>query len=536
MNKFIIIFTFILISLSIQAQEMNYYWAEQFGNDSYANDIEAVTSDNQNHIICFTHFEDSFDVGNNQFDAEDGDDLLVFSVNEDGNTDWAFSDGGMDDQTAQEVACDEDGNIYLMGKFANHMSFAGEELTSNGSFDMYLIKLNALGETQWVKSFGGPNSESFEAMFVHGNKINLVGRFYDYTILENDTIWGVDGTDFFASQFDLDGNLIQYVSFGGESVDYVRDVTADNLGNIYIAGDFYQNLQIGEETLETGDMLGLYLLKLNSNLDVVWVYQPLGSDLKPGVKISCNASGELAMAGTFSGNITFDNIQLQTADFDEDIYLAYFTPEGDIQWAKRFYSSSMESVKALAMDRMGDLYISGHYLDHIHFNDLVIHYNLCCGDPEIFFVKLNEEGEVVNYSQLTGERTNLKDMYVPEVNQVILAGKFSEHLQIGDLELNSPTSYNVYLAYYKDDTWLSVPDTKTAQTYLVNSISDQSFQLQNLPQDSEIKVYNINGQLMEQNQVNINSLNMGENWQKGFYLIQIYPKYESPIGLKVLKM
>lgn len=536
MNKLAGIFFILIFSASLHAQEMNYYWVEQFGHDSYANDIEAVTSDNESNIICFTHFDNTFKVGENQIEAEDGDDLLVFAVNEDANVEWTFSGGGLGDQTAQEIACDEEGNIYLMGKFAYHMSFEGEEFTSNGNFDMYLIKLNSLGEMQWVKTFGGPNSESFESIHIHANKINLVGRFYNYTILENDTIWGVDGTDFFASQFDLDGNLIQYVSFGGESVDYVRDVTADNLGNIYITGDFYQNIQIGDETLEAGNMLGLYLLKLNSNLDVVWVYQPQGSDLKPGVKISCDAFGNLAMAGNFSGTIDFENTQLQTADFDEDIYVAYFSPDGNVQWAKRFYSSSMESIEAFAMDRMGDLYISGHYLNHIHFNDLVIQYNLCCGDPEIFFVKLNEEGNVINYSQLTGERSNLKDMYVPEVNQVILAGKFSEHLQIGDQELNSPTSYNIYLAYYKDDTWLSVPETPETQAYLMNSVAEESFNLRNLPLQSEIKIYNTNGQLMEQIFVNENAVSIGKNLESGFYLMQIIPQNESPIGLKVLKL
>lgn len=515
---------------------MDYYWANQYGHDNFANNIQAVSSDNQDNIICFTHFNTSFTIDETQLNAEDGDDLLVFVVNEDGDTEWYLSDGGLGNQIAQEVACDNDGNIYLMGKFSGNLNFGGESFTSNGSFDMYLIKLNTTGELQWVKTFGGPNSESFESLNIHNGKINIVGRYYNFTILENDTIWGVDGTDFFASQFDLNGNLLQYVTFGGESVDYVSDVTADNMGNIYIAGDFYQNLQIGEELLEVEDMLGIYLLKLNSNLEVVWLYQPEGSDLKPGVKISCDSDGNITMAGNFSGNISFDNTQLQTADFDEDIYVAYFSSNGDFDWAKRFYSTSMESVIAFEMDRTGEIYISGHYLNHIHFNEVVIEYNLCCGDPEIFFVKLDEEGEVLNHSQLTGERSGLQDMHVPEVNQVILTGQFSEHFQMGDIELNSPTSYNVFLTYYKDDTWLFTENRKSQTDFLLNTVSNNTFQLTNLPLNAEIQVYNSNGMLIEQISSNHSSLSLGQNWMKGFYLIQILPKDTHPIGLKVLKL
>lgn len=536
MNKILYTLILLLNVIILTAQEMDYYWANQYGHDGFANNIQAVTSDNQNNIFCFTHFNTSFTVDGQQYDSEDGDDLLVFAINEDGETEWALSGGGTSNQIAQEIACDNDGNVYLMGKFSGHLSFGGEDFESNGSFDMYLIKLNSNGVVQWVKTYGGPNSESFESLSIHGSKINVVGRYYNYTILENDTVWGVDGTDFFVSQFDLEGNLLQYVTFGGESVDYVSDVASDNLGNLYITGDFYQNLHIGDQVLEAGDMLGVYLLKLDSNLELVWLYQPDGSDLKPGVKVSCDSEGNLAIAGNFSGEVSFGNTDLQTADFDEDIYVAYFNPDGDLQWAKRFYSASMESVNAFELDRVGDVYISGHYLDHIHFNDIVIQYNLCCGDPEIFFVKLSGEGEVINHSQLTGERSRLQDMYVPEINQVILAGQFSEHFQVGDIELNSPTSYNVFLTYYKDDTWLVTENTERNNEFVLNTVSKNSFQLTNLTVGTQVRVYNSNGQLVTRISAVDNNMSVGEDWDNGFYMIQIIPDNEVPVGLKVLKL
>lgn len=537
MNRALFILSFSPWFLSIKAQDLNYYWAQQFGHSEYANDIQAVTSDNQDRIIGFTHFNAHFMLDGQDFIAEDGDDLLVFALNEEGEKQWAFSDGGMGNQVAQQIACDADGNIFLMGKFAGEMSIAGESFESNGSFDMYLIKLDQNGNVIWTKTFGGPKSESFEAMNIRGDKINIVGRFYDYTILNNDTIWGLDGTDFYAAQFDLDANLLDYVVFGGEGVDYVSDVTSDLAGNIYITGDFYQNLQIGEETLEAGDMLGIYLIKLNSNLEIQWFFQPEGSDLKPGVLIDCDSDGNLVMSGNFSGEVSFGNIQLQTADFDEDIYMTRFSSDGDVEWAKRFYSTSMENVTGLNMDRTGQIYISGHYLNHIHFNELVIQYNLCCGDPEIFFVKFDEEGDVLEYSQLTGERSNLKDMFVPELNQVIFAGQFSEHFQIGDIEMNSPTSYNVFVSYLKDDTWLKIPEENQMKArYLINNISKQSFELQDLPRSSQIFIFNDRGQQIEQLRTTETSISIGENWPMGFYFIKIIGADSEETALKVLKL
>ncbi len=523
------------MAIAVFSQDMNYYWANQYGHDNYTNNIESVTSDGQNNIIGFTHYNTFFTIEGNQFEAADGDDLLVFAIDEYGDYQWAISDGGQGNQIAQEVVCDSEGNIYLMGKFSAQLSFQGEAFESNGSFDMFIIKLNSSGDKIWAKTFGGPNSESFQSIHIQQNKINVVGRYYNYTVLQNDTIWGIDGTDFFAAQLNLDGELLNYVTFGGASVDMVTDVAADNWGNIYITGDFYQNLQIGEQTFEVGDQLGIYILKLNSNLEVDWAYQVEGSDLKPGVKLVCEPSGNLAIAGNFSGQVSFENTNLQTADFDEDIYVAYFTSTGEFEWAKRFYSSSMEDVTALAMDQLGHVYLSGHYLNHIHFNEVLIQYNLCCGDSEIYFVKLDETGEVLDANQLTGERSHLKDMYVPEINQVLLVGQFSEHFEVGDLELESPNSYNSFVVYYKDDTWLLSKEEEKPLVYLESNVSSDLFRLQQLPKDTYLHVYNSNGQLLESIEAKSGNIKIGENWGSGFYILQLISPQTESIGLKVLK-
>jgi hypothetical protein len=534
--KYRLLFLVLWLSFSALSQDLSYFWAKQFGNDSYSNSIEAISSDHQNKIICFTHYSNSFTIEDEQFDAEDGEDILAFALNESGEKLWALSTGGTGNQWAQKVACDLYGNIYLMGKFEGQITYGSESFESNGSFDMYLIKLNNDGELIWIKTFGGPNSEAFETLTIKDNLISIGGRYYNYTVLENDTIWSVDGTDFFVAQFNLNGELDRFATFGGESVDKINDMAVDNDGNIYIAGEFYQNLQFGNQLLEAGDYLGLYLVKLDQNFDPIWVFQPLGNDLKPGVKLACDLLGRVALAGNFSGSISLGDFNFQTNNFDEDLYVAYFNPQGDISWASRYYSNSMEQIKAFEMDRIGHLYIGGQYLDHIHFNDLTITYNLCCGNPEIFFVKIDEYGQLLDHSQITGERSELKDIYVAEINQVMLAGHFSEALQIGPIQLNSPLSYNAFVSYYKDDTWLNNKTVFSKTNFLVNTVTNHSFELISLPKNSRILIYNINGTLVEKFDFVNENIKIGEHWTSGLYLIHIVSPNSESIGLKVLKL
>lgn len=533
--------TILLISIfflsNTNAQEMDFYWVKQFGSDNSPNQIQSIASDNMNKIIAFTDFEGEFDIEGIVHSSIGGSDLLIYALNEDGEFEWSIADGGPGNQIAQEVHCDAEGNIYIMGKFNSTMELNGMSFQSNGAFDMFLAKYTTDGSPVWIKTFGGPNSESIETMKIKNNRIYLGGRFYDYTILQNDTIYSEDGTDIFVSKLNLDGEILKTITAGGESVDMVSSIDVDIHGNVFIAGDFYQNIHFEDISFEAGDMLGLYVVKYDANLNLDWAYQIDGDDLKPGLKLSLDSESNITIAGTFSSVINFGNIQLNTADFDEDIFVAHLTYDGWIDWAHRFYSNSMESVLALQVDRFGNTYLTGHYLDHIHFNELIIQYNLCCGDPEIFFVKLNELGEVVDGNQLTGERSQVAAMAVPEVNQVILAGHFSEEVSIGDMILYSPLSYNVFITYYKDDTWLNTDiELNNSDLSLFPSPFNSTFQMTNIQENCKILIYNENGMLVQDLYAQNSVIQLGGIWPAGLYMIQIIQQNGEISNHKVLKL
>ena len=503
------------------AQEMDFYWAHQFGSDNNANQIKSVSTDHRDQIIAFTDFEGDFDVDGIVYQAEEGSDLLLFVLNEQGEHLWSIAGGGPGDQKAQEVHCDSDGNIYIMGLFESSISLGVFSFESNGSFDMFIAKYSNEGDLLWLNSYGGPNSESFETMKIKHKNLYLGGRFYNYTILENDTIFSTDGTDVFVAKINLNGELLDAISIGGESVDMISSIDVDLNGNVFIAGDFYQNIQFGDLSFDAGESLGLYLAKFDVNLDFVWAYQFEGDDLRPNLLLGLDSESNITVAGTFSSNLSFGNIQLNTADFDEDIFVAHFSEDGLVNWASRFYSNSMESVIGLQVDRLGNAYLAGHYLNHINFNDVILQYNLCCGDPEIFFVKLDNTGELLDANQLTGERSQVSAMTVPEVNQVVLAGQFSDELAIGDMTLHSLSSYNVFVTYYKDDTWLRMGKKSMAnELSIYPSLFHSSFQINDLQDNSTLFIFNEKGQLMEEIHHHGDIIVLGYDWPVGLYLIK----------------
>ena len=58
------------------------------------------------------------------------------------------------------IATDASGNLYITGRFQGTVDFdpgvATFNLTSNGSYDVFIQKMDSSGNFLWAKSFGGP--------------------------------------------------------------------------------------------------------------------------------------------------------------------------------------------------------------------------------------------------------------------------------------------------------------------------------------------------------------------------------------------
>ena len=125
---------------------------------------------------------------------------------------WVYTAGGTGRDRGRKIALDSSGNIYVVGYYRNVVDFGGGDVTSNGNWDAFLLKLNNSGTFQWVITFG--------------DTLNDLGR----------------------------------------------DVVVDSNDNVYMLGDFRGTVTfagIGGLTATQADM---FLLKVNSSGDSVWVY------------------------------------------------------------------------------------------------------------------------------------------------------------------------------------------------------------------------------------------------------------------------
>jgi len=89
----------------------------------------------------------------------DGTDFFIVQVASDGSTNWWNTYGGASDQYATSIACDNEGDLYVTGRYTGTLTFDTYSFPSAGSYDFFIARLTADGVVKWVKSFGSASSD-----------------------------------------------------------------------------------------------------------------------------------------------------------------------------------------------------------------------------------------------------------------------------------------------------------------------------------------------------------------------------------------
>jgi len=153
-------------------------------------------------------------------------DIYVIKTDSSGNTQWTKTYGGTGNEGIQGF-----GNISI------HQTPGGGYIINGytnsfgaGNYDLYAIKTNSVGTPQWSKTFGGPNIEYGYA--------NAFGETQDgrYMIVGTTLSFGSGMLDLYLVKLDANGNLVWSRTYGGSNDDYGYCVQQTFDGGFIMAG------------------------------------------------------------------------------------------------------------------------------------------------------------------------------------------------------------------------------------------------------------------------------------------------------------
>lgn len=370
----------------------NFLWAKSMGQVSKFARASFIESDGVGNLFITGEFQGvvDFDPSSGIFNLTSNGhkDIFISKFDYSGNFLWAKNIGGTSGSSSNvglSLAFDPLGNIYTTGYFSGTVDFDSGSgvfsLTSSGGADMFIFKLDSLGDFVWAKKIGGTSTdEAYSiALDTFGN-IYTTGFFKDTVDFDPGTgIFNLYSYSFygeiFISKLDALGNFVWAKQMGGTMDDAALSITLDNTGNIYTTGKFSGSSDFdpgpGSFYLNSAGSYDVYISKLDASGSFVWAKRIGGTIGDDSRFVTLDILGNVYITGYYSGTVDFDpssgTFNL-TSLGDNDVFVSKFDPLGNFVWVKDMPGDSTQYANAIAIDVFHNLYTTGIFYDSVDFN------------------------------------------------------------------------------------------------------------------------------------------------------------------------
>jgi uncharacterized membrane protein YqhA len=387
----------------------NFIWAKRLGGSSVEFGF-SIAVDSSGNVYTTGSFMGSVDfdpgTGSSNLTSAGLFDIFISKLDSAGNFGWAKSMGGTNDDNGVSISVDGSGNVYTTGYFHGNVDFdpgpGTSNLTSAGSNDIFISKLDASGNFIWAKSMGGTGQDGSSSITVGGSgNIYTTGSFSGTVDFDpgagTNNLTSVGSSDIFISKLDPAGNFDWAKSMGGTGQDASSSITADGSGNLYTTGSFFGTVDFdpgtGTRNLTSAGVNDIFISKLDAAGNFIWAKSMGGSSTDRGASIALDGSGNVYTTGYFVGTADFDpgaGTSNLTSAGSSDIFISKLDASGNFGWAKSMGATGIDRSNSIIVNNSGNVYTIGLFMGTVDFDPGAGTSNLTSvGGSDIFISKLD---------------------------------------------------------------------------------------------------------------------------------------------------
>lgn len=276
-------------------------------------------------------------------------DVYVVKIDEAGNSQWSKTYGGPQDDFANCVLAVEDGFII-----------AGYTTSIQGKAQQaYLIKIDLTGKILWQKDYGGEVNEAFSWIERTSSGFIAVGQSGTPGTIDKSGKW-VSNYDAYVVWLKEDGELLKEKTLGGTYEDGLRKVLRTTDSG-HIAVGWYESKQF---------MSGYYVVKFSKTGEVEWekvIETPMPHTARAVAEMS---DGYLIVGHGIPLNSSID-----------DVYLIKINLKGEVQWIKNHGGEKLDT--AFSVQPLSDGFII--------VGDTM---SMGAGEMDVYMLKTDKNGDI----------------------------------------------------------------------------------------------------------------------------------------------
>tara|TARA_B100001287_G_scaffold189690_1_gene160225 strand:+ start:918 stop:2408 length:1491 start_codon:yes stop_codon:yes gene_type:complete len=144
-------------------------WQKCFGGSGFDRPQSLTISSDNGFVILGETASNDGDVNGHI----GGVDFWILKLDQDGILEWEKCYGGMSDESSEHITQTFDGGYILAGgTYSNDENVTG----NNGNEDAFVLKIDPFGDIEWQKCLGGSNNEKAESIIETDDGYTFTGR------------------------------------------------------------------------------------------------------------------------------------------------------------------------------------------------------------------------------------------------------------------------------------------------------------------------------------------------------------------------
>jgi len=495
------IFTLLLTLLSLTNFAQTIQWKKTIGGtaDDFTRNI-TQTSDG-GYITAASTLSNNGDITGHHGSF----DYWIVKLDGASSVQWKKAIGGSGYDFAHSIKQTKEGGFIVIGWSDSN---DGDVTGNHGDSDIWIVKLDATGNIQWQKSFGGSSADFGYSIHQNSDSTYIVcGKTFS---IDGDITSNKGAHDFWLLKLDKTGNLMWQKTYGGSNNDYAHSVAQTFFDGGYIIA--------GTTNSSDGDVTNAH------GLDDAWVLKLDGQGAIQWKKTIGGTKNDIATQVYQTGDqgfVLIGNSESNDGDLTNnyglaDCWVVKLDNSGNIQWQKNYGGPGLDIGNAIKQTSDNG-YIIAAWSDSDS-----IDVTLNQGGADYWIMKLDPNGNITWQQSYGGSSTDF--CYAIDITSdggFIVAGNTASN--DGDVSGNHNSLHDVWIVKFNGLPLSANNNLTINEPVIFPNPNNGIFTIKNLDPNSLIEIYDITGRILFSQKIeNINNFKIDfTDKSTGIYIYKI---------------
>lgn len=366
---------------------------------------------------------------------------------------WVATPSSPGIQSAVAIDADPAGNVVVGGYTVGPADLGGGVLPAYGLDDAFVASYAPDGSHRWSRVLGSANVDRVWDLAIDAaGNVYVAGSYFETVETGGGPLTSNGDRDGFVISYDARGAFRWAVTIGATLGDIAFGIDVDSAGNVYVNGWFYETFDLGSGPVTATDNQDIYVASFTSDGAIRYARAFGGMGIDQSQKIAVNAAGEAAIGGLFSGVTNLGAGAVPTAG-GRDAFVLRADGTGAPRWSRTFGAEGTDEAHGIAIDEASDVYVSGTFEATVDFGSAT---RSSAGMGDAYLAAFAGDGTPRWVSTFGGSSTDILSRVVAAPGGVLVAGgQFGGTVTVGSTTLSAAGGIDgILLAYDRDGTLL----------------------------------------------------------------------------------